>query len=141
MRAQNSPLGLYLKREWPGTVGRSWAQRLVAVGKSWKSVVGRWGRPTQGFGQRPYGPSGWQPAPRCYLMVINFEHLGARPNFASKDFQKYISKDFNAQKIFLDFYKNRKVARKDSRMQWCFEISNMQWKKFQKSRKANLVEN
>ena len=76
-------------------------------------------------------------------MVISFENLSVRPNFASKDFQKYFSsKDFNAQKIFfLDFCKNRKGARKDSSMQWCFENSNMQWKKFQKSRKANLVEN
>ena len=51
------------------------------------------------------------------------------------------SKDFNAQKIFLFFYKNRKGARKDSSMHWCFENSNMQWENFQKSRKANLVEN
>jgi len=30
--------------------------------------------------------------------------MGARQNFASKDFEKYFSsKDFNAQKIFLDF--------------------------------------
>jgi len=62
-------------------------------------------------------------------MAKNFEHLSARPNFASKDFQKYFSKNFNAQKIFLDFYKNRKGARKDSSMQWCFKNSNMQWKK------------
>ena len=74
-------------------------------------------------------------------MVISFEYLGAGPNFASKDFQKYFSMDFNAQKIFLDFYKNRNGARNDSSMQWCFENSNIQWKKFQKSRKANLVEN
>ena len=74
-------------------------------------------------------------------MVINFENLGARPNFASNDFQKYFLKDFDAQKIFFDFCKNRKGARKDSSMQWCFENSKMQWKKFQKSRKENLAEN
>ena len=46
-------------------------------------------------------------------MVINFEHLGARPNFASKYFQKYFSsKDFNAQKIFLNFLKTKKVLEK-----------------------------
>jgi len=68
--------------------------------------------------------------------------LGAKPNFASKDFQKYFSsKDFNAQKIFLNFCKNRKGARKDSSMQWHLENSNMQWENFQKSRKANLAEN
>ena len=108
VRAQNSLLGLYLKREWPGTVGRSWAQRLVAVGKSWKSVVGRWGRPTQWLGRPHPGPTGWQPGPSCSPTVINFEHLGARPNFVSNDVQIYFSKDFNAQKIFLDFHKNRK---------------------------------
>jgi hypothetical protein len=35
VRAQHPPLGLYLKGEWPGTVGRSQAQRLVTVGKGW----------------------------------------------------------------------------------------------------------
>ena len=63
--------------------------------------------------------------------------LGCRAKLCLERF----SKDFNAQKIFLFFYKNRKGARKDSSMQWCFENLNMQWEKFQKSRKANLAEN
>ena len=72
-------------------------------------------------------------------MVINFENLDARPNFALKDFQKYFSsKDFNAQKIFLDFCKNRKGVRKDSSMQWCFENSNMQWEKSKKSKEIMM---
>ena len=46
-------------------------------------------------------------------MAKNFEHLNTQPNFASKDFQKYFSKDFNAQKIFLDFFiKIEKVLEK-----------------------------
>ena len=65
VRAQHPSLGLYLKREWPGTVGRSWAQRLVAVGECWQWAVERWGRPTQWFSRPNPGPTGWQPGPRC----------------------------------------------------------------------------
>ena len=35
VRAQNSPLGLYLKGEWPGTIGRDQPQQLVTVGEGW----------------------------------------------------------------------------------------------------------
>ena len=37
-------------------------------------------------------------------MAKNFEILGARPNFASKDVQNYFSKDFHARKYFLGFF-------------------------------------
>ena len=36
--------------------------------------------------------------------------------------------------------KNRKGARKVSRMQGCFENSNMQWEKSKKSRKVKMME-
>jgi hypothetical protein len=48
------------------------------------------------------------------------------------DVQNYSSKDFDAQKIFLDFYENRKSASKDSSMHECFENSSMQSKKIKK---------
>ena len=113
-RAQHPPLDLYLKREWPGTVGRSWEQWLVAVSKSWQRAVVRWGRPTQWFGRPPYGPSGWQPGPRCYPMVINFEHLGARPNFASKEFQKFFLQRISMLRkyFWIFFVKTKKVLEK-----------------------------
>jgi hypothetical protein len=53
-------------------------------------------------------------------------------------FKKYFSMDFNAQKIFLDFYKNRKGARKDSSMQkkqfWKFQICSGKISKVKKSK-------
>ena len=85
----------------------------------------RWRKLTESHCQVGSADPGVPPAPlwalwltalaRCPPTVVNFEHLGARPNFASKYFQKYFSsKDFNAQKIFLDFCKNIKGDRKKS---------------------------
>ena len=76
-------------------------------------------------------------------MVINFENLSARPNFASKDFQKYFSsKDFNAQEIFFwIFVKIEKVLEKILACNGVLKIQICSRKKFQKSREANLVEN
>ena len=68
--------------------------------------------------------------------AINFEILGARSNFASKDVRIYFSKDFNARKYFWIFVKNGKSARNVSSMHECFENSNMHWKNGKKSRKA-----
>ena len=39
------------------------------------------------------------------------------------------------RKYFWIFLKNRKCARKDSSMQWCFENSKMQWKNFKSQEK------
>ena len=44
-------------------------------------------------------------------------------NFASKDVQKYFSKDFRAWKYFLIFVKGRKSARKVSSMHECGETT------------------
>jgi hypothetical protein len=70
-------------------------------------------------------------------MAINFENLGARQNFVSKDVQNYFSKDYDAQKYFWNFYEKRKSARKDSSMQGCFENLNMQWEKPKSQEKQN----
>ena len=46
-------------------------------------------------------------------MVINFEHLGARPNFASKDFQINIFQRISMlTKYFWIFMKTEKVLEK-----------------------------
>ena len=46
-------------------------------------------------------------------MVINFEHLGARPNFASKDFQINIFQKISMlRKYFWIFVKTKKVLEK-----------------------------
>ena len=55
----------------------------------------------------------------------------------SKRCLNLFSKGFSCSEIFFwIFVKNRKGARKVSRMQGCFENSNMQWEKSKKSRKA-----
>ena len=112
VRAQNSPLGLYLKSSSPGTTARRWTQRSLAIGKRWQGAIARWGRPTLGFGRQPCGPTGWQPGPRGSLTAISFEILGARPIFALKDVQNYFSKDFHAQIFFGFLWKEEKVLEK-----------------------------
>ena len=58
--------------------------------------------------------------------------LWCRPNFASKRCSNLFFKGFSCSAIFLVFCENRKGARKVSRMQGCFENSNMQWEKSRK---------
>jgi hypothetical protein len=65
-----------------------------------------------------------------------FLNFGVGQTLLRKDVQIYFSKDFNAQKYFLDFCENRKSARKVSSMHECFENSNMQWEKSKKLRKV-----
>ena len=108
VRAQNSPLGLYLKGECLGTMARSSTQWSLAVGERWHGAIARWGRPTLGFDRPPWGAPGWHPWPRCSPTALCFEELGARPNFVSKDVQNYFSKDFNALKYFWIFVKTKK---------------------------------
>ena len=76
-------------------------------------------------------------------MVINFEHLGARPNFASKDFQINIFQRISMLiKYFWIFVKTEKVL---ERILACRKnnVGNFKYvvEKFQKSRKAILAEN
>ena len=72
-------------------------------------------------------------------MVLNFEHLGARPNFALKDFQNHFSsKDFNAQEIFFwIFVKIEKVLEKILACNGVLKIQICSGKKF-KSREKQI---
>ena len=52
---------------------------------------------------------------------MQFE-LWCRQNFSSKEVQNYFSKDFDAQKIFLDFCKTEKVLEKNLACKSVFKI-------------------
>ena len=70
-------------------------------------------------------------------MVINFEHLGARPNFASKDFQINIFQRISMlTKYFWIFMKTEKVLEKFLACKGVLKIQTCSEKKLKKIEKS-----